>query len=829
MRPHIIFYCFALLFIYHESLCQAWQPVSKSTHADYQLGPSTINLHTITVSNFSVNAGDTTFVLNKIGDCATAEFPAYEVVRLADRGYRLGNGASYRYLYPESVNGFEWIYDSLKNISAKITRSGIETLIDGVTDSVKTIALSTGDSLKITKNFGLSLVPAMDETLRYFKLAGIRKLNKGPVIPDFYSIFNFDIGDVFQYQSRSEPAASWHEVTEKYTIKEKLFKDNCFKYVVEGVRHIRKMATDPYPITYIYGNVSESFTKTLEFCASAYPKLTGNITANMHVEHYDEDTDGLVYYLNNTSYYFVNGLGSIEEFGNWEVSLMGLVKHGDTTGIVYPDSIIINQKDRHELPLYVSLSNNIVPENTPPGTFVGKISVNSNRLKIAYSLTVTGIEFNRCDNDFFYIRNDSLFTAASFSLLNKRVYHINIEAKDGRGRTSLPSYSLDPHASPGSRCSIYIPNPTINGCAKPVISLNGGVSVWPDDPEVFHYLWYKDDKPLPDFDFRLYETRINSPGIYTVIAIYQDGCMATSEPAVVESCTFFQTPKIKEYRNLNKTSLTASNYSGTISWYKNGEFLIDSTYILYDPSPGSYVVEVVTNKCRASSAPYDLCPNLDIKIDSLKLTAPESSFSYYDWYLDGVALEKHTKEIIADKPGMYIVVVSCGTTSATASTNIFPCMMFIPEPVATISLSDSRLTATKGVGYRWFLNDKELPDTTRSILISEPGYYHVYVFFSEGCNKASEAFNVTITDIERQTPNAFSLSYDAVTEILKINTTKSQMLKVKIFDCTGRLCVNMPGSTNSNEANLSLQNYPKGLYIIHIYNEKGMVIKKILK
>lgn len=68
----------------------------------------------------------------------------------------------------------------------------------GQLDSLKVISLSTGDSILLSKSYGLMRFPTFDSTL-YVTWAGIQNRNLGERIFGFREIFDFEIGDVFYY------------------------------------------------------------------------------------------------------------------------------------------------------------------------------------------------------------------------------------------------------------------------------------------------------------------------------------------------------------------------------------------------------------------------------------------------------------------------------------------------------------------------------------------------------------------------------------------------------------------------------------------------------
>jgi hypothetical protein len=98
-------------------------------------------------------------------------------------------------VYPEAAPGTTWMGPS----SVTATVEGIEEgTVLGVTDSLKWISFSTGDTITISKDHGLVRwrIPEGDA----YALIGIQgNLALGERFPDMQSLFNYTPGDVLQY------------------------------------------------------------------------------------------------------------------------------------------------------------------------------------------------------------------------------------------------------------------------------------------------------------------------------------------------------------------------------------------------------------------------------------------------------------------------------------------------------------------------------------------------------------------------------------------------------------------------------------------------------
>ena len=90
-------------------------------------------------------------------------------------------------------------WDFTATISAEVTNIA-EDDIFGQTDSVKTISLSDGNEIRLSKNFGILKFPDF-EYGGYFELIGIQDTDYGEQVIDFWDIFDFEVGDVQQRYS----------------------------------------------------------------------------------------------------------------------------------------------------------------------------------------------------------------------------------------------------------------------------------------------------------------------------------------------------------------------------------------------------------------------------------------------------------------------------------------------------------------------------------------------------------------------------------------------------------------------------------------------------
>jgi len=211
-----------LLFLSLLSLsvtAQNWQPINKGWHYNYRFNNANLVTNTILVDSAKAIGADSIFYLNRILlDCDTCHAANFGTQYNCDSCFVLGNQPQFLqrtiikkqngiYQFKDTGNivlptlaalNTTWLFDSLWNISATVTSINIETIL-GATDSVKTILLSSGDTIKFSKNFGITLYPYKYGRNKYHRLSGIEQLHIGEHVPNFWDFNNFSAGDIFYY------------------------------------------------------------------------------------------------------------------------------------------------------------------------------------------------------------------------------------------------------------------------------------------------------------------------------------------------------------------------------------------------------------------------------------------------------------------------------------------------------------------------------------------------------------------------------------------------------------------------------------------------------
>ncbi len=201
---------FTLLFIVitFNSYAQVWSPFNLSEKFNYQSDTANIITASYFTDSVKVIGTDSVFYLNRIVvqyannvyDTALINQPQFwerEMVKKQNGNYQFRNQGN-KSLLTFAASNDSWLFDSIQNISATVISIHEENIFSNP-DTVKTILLSSGDTIKLSKHFGFTKFPLNDSSAIFQNLVGINGRNIGELIPDFNSVFDFDVDDVFSF------------------------------------------------------------------------------------------------------------------------------------------------------------------------------------------------------------------------------------------------------------------------------------------------------------------------------------------------------------------------------------------------------------------------------------------------------------------------------------------------------------------------------------------------------------------------------------------------------------------------------------------------------
>jgi hypothetical protein len=401
MKAFIFLLCTALA---AGLTAQNWNPILVNEKMNYRHSDSAYISNTVWVDSSFLLGVDSVFYLNRI----VKDVPGYPEIVLRNQPQFLlkqmliSFPGSFTFSNPESFvinvlanTGETWIFDQENNIIAQVISESVENIF-GIQDSIKWISLSDGNEIRLSKSFGLLKFPDFEND-GYYELVGIQNTEYGESVPDFWDIFDFDIGDVFQYGgfgSNIDFTIYW---TRKITIISKEINYNNLTYNFEGIYHAfgydNIFPPDPFEVGYPISG-SQAYTDSLNHLANKYQNqlnvfpnsfssygfgkvftvarlmidIETNLVSKQFGLHYDEnEVDGRLFYElvdNSDTLHAYNTPFLIEEPGPMKgiiykahlgeiytaegffeyeatMELEGYIKDSDTIGTITPDSLLL--------------------------------------------------------------------------------------------------------------------------------------------------------------------------------------------------------------------------------------------------------------------------------------------------------------------------------------------------------------------------------------------------------------------------------------------------------------------------------------------------------
>jgi hypothetical protein len=393
MHP-IRLFLFSFFCCFTASLwAQDWAPIHPDRTYHYRAESGVLLDQTIFVDSTYLDGSSEVWVFNPITrDCDTCWTGSIWINQPTIFGGQVESTANGAFLFlgqdemlilPEAEVGTTWLASSNTMVEATVTSASQETVL-GQIDSVKVISFSTGDSLILSKSFGVIWGMAMPPyEAEYYELVGVESPEAGLAVPDFFECFEFEVGDVFQYRNIWQWLGDQNEELLKLTVLSKEIFADSIQYDARRVSRTRKTTNFGYPVdtTYIEDTIKWVFRRSEWAWTDAYhralvensidPDINGDNISMVVVEEEDgvvgksvgsgdfmngtyepHPTDSSVYVLSPFADTYVRdvatGLGQTNYYlwifeASESSDLIGYVKGGDTTGIVFPDEELLTK------------------------------------------------------------------------------------------------------------------------------------------------------------------------------------------------------------------------------------------------------------------------------------------------------------------------------------------------------------------------------------------------------------------------------------------------------------------------------------------------------
>lgn len=130
------------------------------------------------------------------------------------------------------------------------------------------------------------------------------------------------------------------------------------------------------------------------------------------------------------------------------------------------------------------------------------------------------------------------------------------------------------------------------------------------------------------------------------------------------------------------------------------------------------------------------------------------------------------------------------------------------------------VSSVTGTSYQWYYEGNPI-SSSNSIMITPTltGNYTVQVTYPDGCTRLSAIYYFEVVGIEEFSSN-YSVSPNPTTGKITIKTNSSEVLKIELFDVTGKL-INSTQTTDE----IDISHHNNGLYYLSINGIKYKIIK----
>ncbi|MEX0987356.1 MAG: T9SS type A sorting domain-containing protein [Bacteroidales bacterium] len=298
----ILFSIATLIFLQPDCNAQEWQVINPEYTYNYGTNNSDVPSTSVLVDSIQKDGNEWNYFLNRIvtdcDTCTNADFPylknAYydypqflqSIVIKDDSTFQFRSPDYFLIKHLAGLND-QWIFDSINAITAIIKDIRKASFLDQE-DSIKTIVLSTNDTILLSKNYGLIRFDPVYETNTYH-LVGIDDMI-GKSLPDFFSFFNFSGGDVFEYHGEywSVESTTKSYIEKIYIDSKEQFGDTIL-YQIHGLKftHDKELPREFWDDDSFVRR--ETFTRTWSFIYNSDHPTNGYNNQLIHVEDYLEN------------------------------------------------------------------------------------------------------------------------------------------------------------------------------------------------------------------------------------------------------------------------------------------------------------------------------------------------------------------------------------------------------------------------------------------------------------------------------------------------------------------------------------------------------------
>ncbi len=245
---NLLFYS---LLLYSSALfSQNWMPVVPGDLYHFRAQDSNFITHTIRIDSVKKVGPDSVFYLNRVVKVENLELDFIFVSN--NQGQFLGRTMTKKpdgrlelvsdeddtpftvVLFPNAAVGTNWDAVADSNITATVLSVENGTVL-GEADLFKTIQFSNGATWILSENHGIVQSEALFSNEKV-QLSGIETRSLGEKILDFEDFFDFNVGDIFEWQFNESGIGGFSFRTEKWLIIDKQVLPDTFRYLIERRR-----------------------------------------------------------------------------------------------------------------------------------------------------------------------------------------------------------------------------------------------------------------------------------------------------------------------------------------------------------------------------------------------------------------------------------------------------------------------------------------------------------------------------------------------------------------------------------------------------------------
>lgn len=268
LKKHLFLFIL-FLFLKNTLSAQNWQPISTVGNTNFRkvTNPPTQGysynspispfgsttkyspFETLFIENTVQNGLETIYGFNTTylssGQTYYTHIPHFLQAEMIDKGngiYQFCNPDTFT-IHTQALLNDSWLYNPSTNDTATLISIYQDTVLGGL-DLIKHIALSSGDYILLSKNYGFIRFP--DNNNAHYELAGIEYTSTNSIgikLPNTLDIFDFEVGDEFVYLEQP-PSYAYERTYKKYIVTSKqVLPTGGYNYTV----YFQRIREDLYP------------------------------------------------------------------------------------------------------------------------------------------------------------------------------------------------------------------------------------------------------------------------------------------------------------------------------------------------------------------------------------------------------------------------------------------------------------------------------------------------------------------------------------------------------------------------------------------------------